>query len=72
MLFRSPEYRKGGIARALLEKVLEAARMENYQRIQLETLEGVMDSAIHMYKKYGFEIIQKKDHILIMERAVND
>lgn len=70
-LYVKPEYRGSGIGRALLEKVINAAKEEKYQKIQLETLEGIMDSAIRMYQNYGFKTVQKNGNRLVMERNTN-
>src|SRR5437660_10481488 len=49
-------YRGQGIGLALLEKAISFAREQGYQRLQLDTVAGLMQ-AIHLYERYGFQKI---------------
>lgn len=48
-----PDYRKKNIAGLLLERLIEYATTNHYQKIVLETGELLKDS-IHLYQRYGF------------------
>lgn len=53
-LYVRPKYRKEGIGRILVEKIISEARKIGYQKMVLDTLEK-MNSAIKIYKTFGFE-----------------
>lgn len=52
-LFVRPEFREHHIGRLLVERILADAKEIGYDHIMLDTL-PVLDSAIRMYKAYGF------------------
>ena len=52
-LFVRPRERKAGIARALVEAALMAARQLGYREVKLDTLPE-MKAAIALYERFGF------------------
>ena len=54
-----PEYRRRGVAGALLEDALEGARREGYDEVQLSVMIGNA-GALSVYEKMGFEVVQTK------------
>lgn len=57
-LYLKPEYRGMGISKALVEKVIQAAREIGYKHMRLDTF-PFMSSAIKLYEKYGFYYIER-------------
>jgi putative acetyltransferase len=57
-MFLLPETRGKGIGKALIEKCIAAAREEGFDQMYLESL-SQMTSAIALYKKTGFRLIDK-------------
>jgi putative acetyltransferase len=55
-LYVKPEFRKNKIGRILIEELLSSAKERNYKRMRLDTF-SKLESAVHLYKKYGFENI---------------
>jgi GNAT superfamily N-acetyltransferase len=53
-LYVDPDARRGGVARALLAHVSEAARAEGAHRVSLQT-EAANARALHLYAESGFE-----------------
>lgn len=53
-LYVTPSARGLHTGEALVERILECARVAGYQEMVLDTLIP-MKSAIHLYEKYGFE-----------------
>ncbi|HUS18878.1 MAG TPA: GNAT family N-acetyltransferase [Terriglobales bacterium] len=53
-LFVRPGFRGRGVGKELMDSVLAAAREIGYQRVVLDTVRGKMDTAIAMYRAYGF------------------
>ena len=53
-LFVKPKHRKLHAGRKLIEAIVEAARKDGYNEMVLDTITP-LQSAIHLYKKYGFE-----------------
>ncbi len=53
-LFVRPEHRELRAGRALIEAILRAAEEDGYSEMVLDTITP-LQSAIHLYKKYGFE-----------------
>lgn len=43
-----------GLGRLLIERLLEVARAAGYSKMRLDTIVGKMDSAISLYRKFGF------------------
>lgn len=56
-LYVRPEYRGMGIASALLGKILKDALEVGYRELYLDTLPE-LESAISLYRKYGFSIAE--------------
>ena len=53
-LFVRPGLRGQSLGRKLIDAVLTEARAIGYQRVRLDTVVGKMDSAIALYRAYGF------------------
>ncbi len=50
-----PAHIRKGVAAAILEHILDAARQRGYKRLSLETGSGsAFDPALSLYRKYGF------------------
>lgn len=56
-LYVRPEFRGHYIGRALINAVIAAAREIGYSRMLLDTVAGVHDKAIELYRSYGFREI---------------
>ena len=56
-LFVRPAYRSQGLGRILVEKIVDEARMLGYTHMRLDTLPGLMDKAIALYRRTGFREI---------------
>jgi putative acetyltransferase len=56
-LFVRPAFRGKSLGRVLAEKVIEEARQAGYTRMRLDTIQGIMDSAIRLYRELGFREI---------------
>jgi len=56
-LFIRPEARGHGLGRALVERIIQEARLRGYDRMRLDTLSPQMDSAIRLYRSVGFREI---------------
>jgi N-acetylglutamate synthase-like GNAT family acetyltransferase len=56
-LYVAPEARGSGAGDALLTAVIAAARRLGYAHMRLDTVPGVMDRAITMYRRAGFREI---------------
>jgi GNAT superfamily N-acetyltransferase len=52
-LYVSPLYRRVGLGRSLVERLLAAARILGYSQVRLETLDFMLD-AIRLYESLGF------------------
>ena len=55
-LFVRPQARKTGVGKALVSAILNTAKERGYREIKLDTL-SEMESAIALYKSFGFEPI---------------
>lgn len=56
-LYIRPEFRGKKLGNVLIEKIIEDAREIGYSYMLLDTL-PFLQSAIHLYKKYGFHEIE--------------
>jgi len=56
-LYLRPTFRGKGLGRALADRVITEARQMGYQRMRLDTVEPVMNDAVAMYRKIGFQEI---------------
>jgi ribosomal protein S18 acetylase RimI-like enzyme len=54
-LYVRPEFRGKGIARVMVEKLIEEACRIGYKAMRLDTVPGKMDSAIALYRDLGFQ-----------------
>lgn len=53
-LYVRPGFRGSGVGRALVMEVIAVARRLGYKRMRLDTIEGVMDRALGLYREMGF------------------
>lgn len=53
-LFVKPEFRELHAGRGLIEAIIDAAKCDGFEEMVLDTITP-LQSAIHLYKKYGFE-----------------
>ena len=53
-LFVRPAYRSQGLGRVLVETIVAEARKLGYTHMRLDTLPGLMDKAIALYRSFGF------------------
>jgi len=53
-LFVRPAFRSHGLGRVLVETIVDEARKLGYTRMRLDTLPGLMDKAIALYRSFGF------------------
>lgn len=56
-LYVRPQYRKLGLGRVLVERVIEEGRALGYQVIRLDTIPAIMERAVALYTALGFEKI---------------
>lgn len=72
----NPLFRKKGLAKALMGKMLETAKQNNIESIFLEVREN-NQSAINLYQSMGFKVINKRikyyfdgENALIMKKEI--
>jgi GNAT superfamily N-acetyltransferase len=53
-LFVRPGFRSHGLGRVLVETIIDEARKLGYTHMRLDTLPGLMDKAITLYRSFGF------------------
>jgi ribosomal protein S18 acetylase RimI-like enzyme len=56
-LYVNDTYKGKGIGNKLTEKIIEEARMKNYKKMRLDTL-NTMETALKIYYKHGFHEIE--------------
>lgn len=59
------EYRNHGIGRALMEKILEALKIQGFRQVSLSVQKA--NYAVKLYSDIGFEIIAENDEEYIMK-----
>ena len=52
-LYVKPEFRRNGLGKILVDRIISDAKKEGYRHIFLDTL-PFLESALKMYKAYGF------------------
>jgi ribosomal protein S18 acetylase RimI-like enzyme len=57
-LYVRPAFRGLRLGRILAERILAEAKSIGFQRIRLDTVAGVMDDAIALYRRLGFREIE--------------
>ncbi len=71
-LYVRPAARGTGLGRQLVERIIAEARTIGYLRMRLDTIQGLMDRAIALYRQFGFRETQPyytnpNPHTLFME-----
>jgi GNAT superfamily N-acetyltransferase len=56
-LYVRPEFRGKSLGRALASDIIRQARYIGYTHMRLDTVQGIMDPAIHLYRELGFREI---------------
>jgi ribosomal protein S18 acetylase RimI-like enzyme len=56
-LFITDKYKGLGVGKILVERILEEAKLKNYKRMRLDTLD-TMEAALNIYYKNGFYRIE--------------
>jgi GNAT superfamily N-acetyltransferase len=56
-LYVRPDFRGKSLGRALAEAVIRQAAEIGYTRMRLDTIQGIMDPAIRLYRELGFHEI---------------
>jgi GNAT superfamily N-acetyltransferase len=57
-LFVRPAFRSHGLGRVLVETIIDEARKLGYTHMRLDTLPGLMDKAIALYRSFRFVEIE--------------
>ena len=55
-----PEYQGRGIGKELIGVAMRFCEEKNFQRVYLSTFAG-LDSARHLYEKWGFELLEENE-----------
>lgn len=61
-LYVRPEFRGRGVGQRLIAAIIDAGRELGYKSMRLDTVPGMMDSAIKMYRRIGFREILPYTH----------
>lgn len=75
-LYVQPAARGFGLAADLVRRVIDTAIMQDCHCVWLETLEEIMDPAIALYRKLGFQRTERnglalpQGNLIVMERAL--
>lgn len=57
-LFLRETARGRGLGRALIERVIEDARLQGYRKMRLDTYPPKMGKAVWLYESHGFRVIE--------------
>ena len=57
-LFIRPEFRGKKLGQLMVQAIIAEARAIGYERMRLDTLPGLMDQAINLYRKMGFREVE--------------
>jgi len=57
-LYIRPQFRGLGLGRILAERILSEGKSIGFRRLRLDTVAGVMDDAIALYRRLGFREIE--------------
>ena len=67
-----PEFRGRGLARALIEEILEIARHGGIERVEAEFI-GEQDAAVKMFALLGFnQLLRLEDYVKDMQAITHD
>lgn len=66
-LYVKPEYRKLGIGEHFIKTIIKISKDIGYEYLSLETLPEIMENAIRLYKRHGFEEVSNNYGILNMQ-----
>jgi ribosomal protein S18 acetylase RimI-like enzyme len=71
-LYVKPEFRGKGIGKILIENVITESKKTGYLKMKLDTIEEKMQTAVKLYREFGFYEIKKytynpDPHTLFME-----
>jgi len=61
-LYVRPEFRGRGLGQELIQAIIATAKEIGYHRMRLDTVPGMMDAAIKMYRGIGFREIPPYTH----------
>lgn len=74
----APEYRKKGVATALLQRVIDDAIAEGYLAVAAfpvvrdERYEWDCRGPAHMYEKFGFvKVVEQENNVIVMRKALS-
>jgi ribosomal protein S18 acetylase RimI-like enzyme len=56
-LYVRPGFRGYGIGRSLVDRLIDHAKQQGFTSMCLDTVPGVMDRAIHLYRTMGYRDI---------------
>ena len=63
-LYVQPEYRGGGLGRELVAALIGRARALGYRRMRLDTIPVSMETAVELYRQFGFVALPQPDPAL--------
>ncbi len=69
-MYVRPVARGRGLADQLIDQVVDVAKADGAQSIWLETMRGVMDPAIAVYRRNGFEAADGVEQTIVLDGMV--